>query len=122
VLAIGSRGGRVRASTGYSVTRILTDSRAIARSLAEHGHPFVVPPDPRRDRVLDRVWLRALARERAGLEPAFLRLFAGAPIDGVLRFLDGRAGPGDVARVVRALPPAPFLRAAVLSAADTVLP
>lgn len=112
VLAIGRRGGRVRPSTGYALMRILADSQAIVASLRRHGHPFAVPPDPWSDRVLDAVWLRALARERASLEPAFHALFAKVRVGSVLRFLDGCAGPADVARVVAALPPGPFVRAA----------
>lgn len=112
LLAIGARGGRVRASTGYAVTRILTDTDAILASLRSRGHPFAIPTDPRRDRFLDAIWLHALATERAELEPAFLALFAGVPTDRVLRFLDGRSSTGDLVHVVRALPRGPFLRAA----------
>jgi hypothetical protein len=65
-----------------------------------------------RDRALDAIWLHALARQRAALEPAFLALFAGVPIDSVLRFLDGAAGVGDLARVIAALPPGPFVKSA----------
>jgi lycopene beta-cyclase len=113
VLAIGRRGGRVRPSTGYAVLRILADTAAIQASLDRHGHPFDIPPDPRSQRTLDRIWLRALEREQAALEPAFLSLFARASVDSVLRFLDGEARPRDVVAVVRALPPRPFLRALV---------
>jgi lycopene beta-cyclase len=119
VLDVGTRGGRVRPSTGYAVTRIVTDSEAIRRSLTRHDHPFAVPPDPRWQRTLDAIWLRALARERADLEPAFLALFAGAPIDATLRFLDGEATPDDVLTVVRSLPAAPFLRALLPGTGDT---
>ncbi len=113
VLRIGARGGRVRPSTGYAVTRILGDTAAIVGSLARHGHPFAIPPDPRRDRALDAIWLAALARERADLEPAFLAMFRDVPVDRVLRFLDGGASARDVASVVAALPPGPFLGAAL---------
>jgi lycopene beta-cyclase len=112
ILAIGGRGGRVRPSTGYAVTRILADTEAIAVSLDRRGHPFAIPADPLRDRVLDVIWLHALARQRAALEPAFLALFSGVPIDSVLRFLDGGAGVRDLARVVAALPPGPFVKSA----------
>ena len=120
VLAIGRRGGRARPSTGYAVTRILADTAAIAASLDRHGHPMAVPPDPRWQQGLDAIWLRALIRERAALEPAFLALFTRAPVDAVLRFLDGGAGPLDIASVVRALPPGPFLRAAAEQAGATI--
>jgi lycopene beta-cyclase len=120
VLAIGQRGGRARPSTGYAVTRILADTAAIVASLDRHGHPMAVPPDPRWQRALDTIWLRALIRERAALEPAFLALFTRAPVDRVLRFLDGGAGPRDIASVVRALPPGPFLRAAAAQAGAAI--
>lgn len=112
ILDIGVRGGRVRPSTGYALTRILADSRAIAGSLRRHGHPFAIPADPDRDRILDAIWLQALAEQRAALEPAFLALFSHAPITSVLSFLDGRASPLDTARIVAALPRKPFLKAA----------
>lgn len=119
VLAIGGRGGRVRASTGYAVTRIIADTEMIAASLRDRGHPFAIPADPRRDNLLDAIWLHALAANRAALEPAFLALFAGVPIGAVLRFLDGRSNLSDLLRVVRALPPGPFLRAAAHLALGT---
>jgi lycopene beta-cyclase len=122
ILAIGSRGGRVRASTGYAVMRMIADAQAITASLRQHGHPFGMPGDPWQDRALDAVWLHALQRERAALEPAFLALFSGVPIEVVLRFLDGRASVPDHLRVVAALPPAPFLTAAGRLALGRVAP
>jgi lycopene beta-cyclase len=113
VLAIGQRGGRVRPSTGYAVGRILVDTEAICASLERHGSPFAVAPDPPWQRALDHIWLRALAQQSAGLEPAFVSLFAHASVDSVLRFLDGEARARDVLAVVRALPAGPFVRALV---------
>jgi len=112
VLAIGGLGGRVRASTGYAVTRILSDSDAIVASLRSRGHPFAIPADPRRDQALDAIWLHALATHRAALEPAMLALFAEVPTGSLLRFLDGGSSPRDLVRVVGALPRRPFLRSA----------
>jgi lycopene beta-cyclase len=102
----------VRASTGYAVMRMIADARAITASVRRHGHPFAIPGDPWQDRALDAVWLHALQRERAALEPAFLALFSGVPVEVVLRFLDGRGSARDHVRVVAALPPSPFLAAA----------
>ncbi len=112
VLSLGRRGGRVRPSTGYAVVRIIDDTSAIQRSLQREGHPFGIPRDQRWQVSLDTIWLRALAAEGACLEPAFLSLFRRAEAGSVLRFLDGQAGARDVAAVIRALPPRPFLRAA----------
>ena len=93
------------------MTRILADTERIRHSLRTCGHPFAVEPDPWWQVILDRIWLQALTREAAELEEAFLSLFTRAPVDSVVRFLDGGAGRSDVAAVIRALPPLPFLRA-----------
>ena len=100
--------------------RVLDDTAAIVASLRRHGHPFDIPADPPSQRALDTIWLSALAQERAGLEPAFLSLFAGAGIDSVLRFLDGQARGRDVVAVVRSLPAAPFFRAAARTSGRAV--
>jgi len=67
--------------------------------------------DPAWQPVLDGIWLRALCREGARLDDAFLSLLTTAPIDAVLRFLDKDVGTRDLVEVVRALPPRPFVRA-----------
>ena len=113
ILAIGRRGGRVRASTGYAATRILADTEHVLHSLQKRGHPFAVPPDPWWQAILDRIWLRAMTREGAEFQEAFVSLFTRAPVDSVVRFLNGHAGPSDVAAVITALPPLPFLRASL---------
>ena len=111
VVPIGVRGGMLKASTGYAYARIQRDSAAIARSLAEHGHPFAPRPARRRHAYLDAVLLDVLAAEPDRLEPTFVRLFDRNPADLVLRFLDEDTSLGQEARLVLTLPPRPFLRA-----------
>lgn len=111
VLAIGHRGGLVRASTGYGVSAYARDAEAIAQSLARHGHPFAAPSPSRRDALLDRVALEALRHDPATVQRAYLDMFATVPTDRVLRFLDGAASGRDVVAIARAMPQGPFLRA-----------
>ncbi|HEU4421500.1 MAG TPA: lycopene cyclase family protein [Pilimelia sp.] len=111
VLAIGARGGLVKASTGYAYQRVQRDSEAIAASLARHGHPFDLPRPRRRHRLLDAVLLAVLDRDPAELERAFARLFFANPAERVLRFLDEDTGVRDELRLIRSLPAAPYLRA-----------
>ena len=111
VLAIGARGGLVKASTGYAYQRIQRDSAAIAASLMRHGHPFGGPPPHRRHRLLDAVLLEVLDRDPSRLEQVFARLFAANPVDRVLRFLDEDTTVRDELRLIASLPPAPFVRA-----------
>jgi lycopene beta-cyclase len=111
VLDIGVHGGLVKASTGYAYQRIQRDSRSIARSLVEHGHPFDVPPPRPRHRLLDALLLDVLDHDPAQLELAFARLFGRHPAERVLRFLDEDTAPGDELRLIATLPPMPYLRA-----------
>lgn len=111
VLAIGARGGLVKASTGYAYQRIQRDSAAIARSLVRHGHPYHLPGPRRRHRLLDAVLLDVFERDPPRLEQAFARLFAANPADRVLRFLDEDSGPPDDLRLMVSLAAAPYLRA-----------
>jgi lycopene beta-cyclase len=111
LVAIGARGGPVKASTGYAYQRIQRDSAAIAASLARCGHPFDLPRPDARHRVLDALLLEVLDRDPARLERAFDRLFAANPAERVLLFLDEDTGLRDDLRVMASLPPAPYLRA-----------
>jgi lycopene beta-cyclase len=117
VVAIGARAGLVKASTGYAYERIQADSKAIAASLGEHGHPFAAPATHRRYRLLDAVLLRVLDRDPSQLETAFARLFFENPAQRVLRFLDEQSPLRDDLRLIASLPPAPYLRALVSGAA-----
>lgn len=112
ILAIGARGGLIKASTGYAYQRIQRDSAAIAASLARHGHPFDLTRTRRRHRLLDAVLLAVLDRDPAQLERAFARLFFANPVERVLRFLDEDTGVPDELRLMASLPAAPYLRAA----------
>jgi lycopene beta-cyclase len=113
ILRIGRSAGLVRASTGYAVSRIASDTEQIAASVARHGHPFALARRSAVEHVLDRVWLQALIDQRAAMAGAFEHLFSGVPGPQLFRFLDGRATPADLFRVARSLPLAPFVRSAL---------
>ncbi len=102
---VGTRGGRVKPSSGYAFTRIQRDSAAIVRSLLKSGHPFDVPSDPVFYRLCDSLMLRVMERHRAWLAPLFARLFERNPIERILGFLDERASPGQNFRLTLSLVP-----------------
>jgi lycopene beta-cyclase len=104
-MTIGTRGGRVKPSSGYAFTRIQRDSAAIVRSLLRSGHPFDVPPDPRFYRLCDSLMLGVMDRCRDWLVPLFIRLFERNPIERILSFLDERASLGQTARLTASLVP-----------------
>lgn len=111
ILAIGTRGGRVKPSTGYAFARIQRDSARIVASLVRRGHPFAIPPDPLRFRLHDSVLLEVLAREPDLGRPILTAIFAKNPIQRVLKFLDDRTTLWEDLPIMAAYEPGPFLRA-----------
>lgn len=110
-LRIGIAGGRLKPSSGYAFVRIWRDCEAIVRSLARHGHPFDLPPDPAHFALLDGLMLRVMRRSPDRMGPIFARMFERNPADRVLRFLDEAVSLDDVIALGSALPPGPFARA-----------
>ncbi len=111
LLAIGTRGGRVKPSTGYAFARIQRDSARIVASLVRRGHPFDIPRDRLRFRLHDSVLLEILAREPRLGRPIFTAIFTKNPIRRVLKFLDDRSAWWEDLPIMAAYDPRPFLRA-----------
>jgi lycopene beta-cyclase len=111
IMAIGTRGGRVKPSTGYAFARIQRDSQRIVDSLVRCGNPFGVSPDPLRFRLYDAVVLDVFAREPGLGRPILSTIFACNPVQRVLKFLDDRSSPWDDLRILTSHPAGPFLRA-----------
>jgi lycopene beta-cyclase len=110
-LAIGTRGGRVKPSSGYAFTRIQADTQAIVGSLLRHEHPFDLPGDGPRRRFYDALLLEILAYEPEQARPIFEAMFTRNPIARIFRFLDERSSLIEDIRLIASLPPFPFLRA-----------
>jgi lycopene beta-cyclase len=110
-MAIGTRGGLVKPSTGYAFLRMQHDSAAIVHSLVNYGHPFMVPRVPARYRLYDSLMLQLMYRQGSRMKSIFLRLFQKNEIQDIFRFLDETAPPGENLRLIRTLPSAPFLKA-----------
>jgi lycopene beta-cyclase len=113
VMTIGTKGGRVKPTTGYAFTRIQHDSAAIICSLADHGHPFDLPEDSRRYRLLDAVMLEMMDHYGEALKPIFATMFARNPIQRILRFLDEEGTPLENLQLIATLPPWQFIQAAI---------
>ncbi|MBK9714927.1 MAG: Lycopene cyclase [Kouleothrix sp.] len=112
VMTIGTKGGRVKPTTGYAFVRIQQDTAAIVRSLLENGHPFDVPEDSRRYRLLDAIMLEMMDHYGEELKPIFSTMFERNPIDRILRFLDEEGSPLENLQLIATLPPWQFVQAA----------
>lgn len=88
IMRIGTRGGRVKASTGYAFLRIQQDSAAIVRSMIERGTPFHNRRPPRRYHTFDAMLLQILFRRGERGKEVFTALFTRNPVSRIFRFLD----------------------------------
>lgn len=111
ILFTGTRGGRVKPSTGYAFLRIQQDSAAIVRSLQQHGHPFEIPQTPGRYRLFDSIMLQLMYRRGGDLKGIFTELFQHNPIERIFGFLDETGSALDNARLMLSLPVIPFIQA-----------
>ncbi|KPL78588.1 hypothetical protein ADN00_06615 [Ornatilinea apprima] len=111
VLNIGTRGGRVKPSSGYAFLRIQRDSAAILQSLLAHGHPFHLPESPARYRLYDSILLQILYRHGELSQRIFTALFRRNSIQRIFRFLDEEAPLPENALLMATLPTWPFVRA-----------
>lgn len=111
---IGLAAGAARASSGYAFVRIQRHCARLARAVADAA-PLPERLAPARYDALDRIFLRALARDPGAFPEHFRRMVAGTPPPAFARFMCDASGLGDEARLIASLPKAPFLRAALAS-------
>jgi lycopene beta-cyclase len=111
IMNIGTKGGRVKPSTGYAFMRIQRDSAAIVQSLLQNGHPFDVPPTRPRYNLFDTAMLQVMFRQGDLMKPIFTRLFQRNPIRRIFRFLDETGSWSENIQLLATLPPAPFVKA-----------
>ena len=114
IIPWGTTAGAVRASSGYAFSRIQAASERMASAWQRTGYP-----DPAAVHGsafldwMDRVFLRAMTDQPERVPEYFARLFQRVAPDALVRFLESEPRPADILQVMRALPPGPFLRAAL---------
>ena len=111
VMAIGTRGGLVKPSSGYAFLRIQKDAAAIVDSLTSFGNPFQVQDTPGRYRLFDTLMLQVMYRQGGLMKDIFTRLFQRNSAQDIFRFLDETAPLEDNVRLLASMPYAPFLKA-----------
>ena len=121
IVDAGRRGGAARPSTGYAFQRIDSWAERASGEIAAGRMPSGHPADSPLYRTLDRIFLQVLANHPELAPSLFLALAAHTPVNCLVRFLSDAAGPFDVAAVVAALPPLPFLGALIAPARSTVI-
>lgn len=116
LVRIGTAGGYVKPSTGYSFRRTQTRLRELVAAL-EAGRPLAATSGPARrrewKRFLDSVLLDVLAAGRHPAAEVFTELFRRNPPPRMLRFLDEETSFREDLAVMRTVPLRPFSAAAV---------
>lgn len=109
----GTPAGAVRASSGYTFSRVQRASDRMTTAWQKTGRP-----DPTAFHELpylswmDRIFLRAMANHPHRVPEYFTRLFDRVPAQSLVRFLESEPRMADLWHVMRALPAVPLLTAA----------
>lgn len=110
ITKIGTAGGWVKASTGYSFRFAEKNSQKIVDNLKAHRSPDHGLRS-RRGRFYDRLFLSVLYRQNRLGEELFDKMYGKNPIQRIFRFLDEESSFTDELRIIRSFPPFPFLMA-----------
>ena len=111
VINIGTKGGRVKPSTGYAFLRIQKDSDAILSSLLKNEPPIATTEERWDTRLNDSIMLQLMYRRGDIMKSIFTDLFKNNPIQRIFQFLDERGSIWSNLPVLLSLNPTPFLQA-----------
>jgi lycopene beta-cyclase len=111
VMRIGTKGGRVKGSTGFAFFRTVSDASAVVDSLLRLGHPFGVAPTPRRYHTFDAMLLSLLDRDPDRGRDIFVDLFEKNPLPRIWRFLDETGTLKENIALMASVPWVPFIAA-----------
>ncbi|MEX2442229.1 MAG: lycopene cyclase family protein [Alkalispirochaeta sp.] len=112
IMYTGTKGGRVKASTGFAFHRTQEDSTRIVRSLVATGSPFHGERPPRRYRTFDAMLLSIMDRRgEYAAQRVFVDLFEKNPLPRLWRFLDEYGTPADNIALMSTVPWMPFIAA-----------
>ncbi len=111
IMFTGTKGGRVKASTGYAFLRTQRDCERIVRSLRETGQPFHDIEPPKRYKTYDAMMLSILDRRGDFGRGVFADLFEKNPLERLWRFLDEEGSLGENIKLMSTVPWIPFVAA-----------
>lgn len=111
IVHLGTRGGRVKASTGYAFLRMQQQAARLTQALASTGRlPADLTGDQWQFKRFDQLLLDIMLRRGELTRDIFAELFERNPTERILDFLDERTGWPENLRVMNSVTPWPFLR------------
>ena len=115
LIRIGTAGGFVKPSTGYSFVRTQRRLKNLAESLAAHRPPQIDSRKPliiNWKKYLDAVLLDVLRTKKHPADDVFTQLFRRNPAAKVLKFLDEDTNFAEDFQIMQTVPRLPFAKAA----------
>ncbi|OON68200.1 lycopene cyclase family protein [Hymenobacter sp. CRA2] len=111
IVHLGTRGGRVKASTGYAFLRMQQHARRLTEALATTGAlPADLTGDQWQFHFFDTLLLDIMLRQGERTGGIFAELFQRNPPERILDFLDERTTWPQNLQVMNSVTPWPFLR------------
>ncbi len=110
-MTIGTKGGRVKPTTGYAFHRTQKDSQAIVKALLEYNDPTRIPSDKQVFKLYDSIMLEVMENNGGRMTEIFTALFKNNPIQKVFRFLDENSSFMENLSIIASIPPGPLIKA-----------
>lgn len=117
VIRIGTAGGYVKPSTGYSFARTQKYLQKLVANL-ENQRPKLILQQSFWKNYLDSVLLNVLRTKKHSAADVFTQLFGRNETTQVLKFLDEETSLAEDLRIMQSVPLAPFMKAAIQEAAN----
>ena len=113
IIRIGTAGGYVKPSTGYSFQRTQKRLQKLVKKLEKNRKPKTKNQRPNWKDFLDSVLLNVLLTKKLPSDDVFTCLFAKNRTQQVLKFLDEDTGLAEDLQIMKTVPRAAFTRAAL---------
>lgn len=112
IIFLGGAGGQTKASSGYTFRNIQKHSAGIVNALIRNGRPLVEMP-AKKFHFYDSILLKILTEGSVQGADIFANLFQNNRMTAVMKFLDNETSLKEDIKLIRKLPTAKFMGAAI---------
>lgn len=110
-LFAGLFSGAARPSSGYAFQRIQSWAKNCAESISTNNTLYAFPKDPWPESFMDGLFLNVIKQNPAMAASFFEDLFSQCDLKTVIKFMSDKASLLEYFRIIRSLPPLPFIKA-----------
>lgn len=117
IIKIGTAGGWVKASSGYSFKNCERKSQNIIKFL-KSKQDFYKDSSPKKYKHYDKIFLEVLTKENSFGEELFYRMYKNNSIQTIFRFLDEKSSFQEDLKIIMNLSSSPFIKGFLRHAKD----